>query len=70
MTERFFGTGYTTSIEGQALKIESDDGEIKAVVNLRSLSERLLAGRPGDLFDRAAAGAAISHLIGMAKAAK
>ncbi len=53
---------------GQAMKVSSDDGSVEIHVNLKNLAKRLIEGdKKMDFMDKAAAGAAILHLLAITK---
>ena len=60
----------TTIIRDRIIDVKAEGEDLQFTFDLRSLSNKLLANKPVDGVDKAVAGAAISHLLGMLKAEK
>ena len=63
---------FTSSIinNGRAIDVRVEDEDLQFTFNLANLADKLLANKPVDGVDKAVAGAAIRHLLGILKAKK
>lgn len=60
--------GYVTHIQGDVMQIDSKEGAMQMAIDLRWLANAMVNGGIGTLRERAAAGAAILHLLDKTKA--
>jgi hypothetical protein len=64
------GNFTSTIINKRVIDVKVEGEDLQFTFDLRSLSNKLLANKPIDGVDKAVAGAAISHLLGILKATK
>lgn len=64
-----FGNDFSSEMlpGNKAIQVTTTDGATQVTMNLRNLSNRLMNGEKTDRVDLAVAGAAISHLLAIAK---
>lgn len=64
-----FGDDFSSELlkGSKAIQVTTGDGATQVTMNLRNLAKRLMNGEKTDRVDLAVAGAAISHLLAIAK---
>lgn len=73
MARQYLPDNFTTTAHVGAacvLEVKDENGDMLLMHDLRSLSNRFLNGERIDAGDKAAAGAAISHLVALLKSQK